>query len=257
MTGTEPKILIFGGTTEGRLLAEFCHRHAVPVTVSTATEYGGSLVERSEWVEVVTGRKDQTDIIRFIEAHAVRAVFDATHPFAVEASRNIAEACRHCGVRYFRVLREENDCGGCGREFDGIPSVTDYLNLHREGRILITTGSKELHLYRNVVRFSERCAVRVLPSEEIIAKCTSLGFREEMIIAQKGPFSLSENIRQLRHYKAAFLVTKQSGNAGGFDEKRKAAEICGAELLMIRRPGESGISLEQAKQELLKEVGHE
>ena len=37
------EILIFGGTTEGRLLAEFCAAKGIRAAVSTATEYGAEL----------------------------------------------------------------------------------------------------------------------------------------------------------------------------------------------------------------------
>ncbi len=35
------KLLIFGGTTKGRALAEFCSGEKIEAYVSTATEYGG------------------------------------------------------------------------------------------------------------------------------------------------------------------------------------------------------------------------
>ena len=37
------KLLVFGGTTEGRLLAEFCGRHDIPAAVSVATDYGSEI----------------------------------------------------------------------------------------------------------------------------------------------------------------------------------------------------------------------
>ena len=39
------KIWIFGGTTEGRLLAEYCSREKIEAWVSVASEYGEELLQ--------------------------------------------------------------------------------------------------------------------------------------------------------------------------------------------------------------------
>ncbi len=254
MTDIERHILIFGGTTEGRQLAEFCEKNKIPAYVSAATEYGGSLIQQTHFVSVIIGRKSADEISAFISGNNITLVLDATHPFATEASRNIASACRSRKIRYIRVLRQR-DSGGNGIYFDAIPQVVDYLNEHTEGTVFITTGSKELHLYRGIKNYSERCAARILPAEGALEKCLSLGFREKMIIMQRGPFTEAQNIEHLRQFGAAFLVTKESGAAGGFEAKRSASQKCGAEFLVIRRPDESGILPEEAERIMIQENG--
>ena len=39
------KIVIFGGTSEGRLLAKYCDENFIPAIVCVATEYGTELLE--------------------------------------------------------------------------------------------------------------------------------------------------------------------------------------------------------------------
>ena len=51
----ERKILIFGGTTEGRLLAEFCEKERIPVWVSVVSRYGEELLKESTFVRVHQG----------------------------------------------------------------------------------------------------------------------------------------------------------------------------------------------------------
>lgn len=255
---SEAKILIFGGTTEGRQLAAFCAAREIPVYVSVATDYGGELLEdlaRSGTVQVLTGRKEENAIAAFIRQHQIACVIDATHPYAVEVGRNIAAACETCNVKNIRVLRESSDSDGDGTYFDDIDAVIDFLNISPEGNILITTGSKDLARFCRLRRFSERCAVRVLPAEGIVEKCTALGFAPANIIPEKGPFSEAQNIAHLRQYGVKYLVTKESGRAGGFAEKACAAKACGASLLVIRRPRDSGISLEETEHMLIEEYG--
>ena len=256
------RILIFGGTTEGRLLAEFCDKNGINAFVSVATGYGESLLHKSDCINIISGRKNAEEILSFILKKKIAMVVDATHPFAIEASKNIKEACGKAKVKYLRVLRdsEKNACnsGNCyGIYFDSVYSVIEYLNKHTDGNILITTGSKELDLYCAITNYSERCIVRVLPSEGIEERCVSLGYRCENIIAGKGPFSDSQNIRHIRQYSAAYLVTKDSGATGGFDEKIAAAQTCGTELLIIRRPAEIGVSLEEAEKIIVAENNDE
>ena len=50
------KLLIFGGTTEGRQLAEYCAENGINADVSVATEYGASLLPAG--VDILCGRLD-------------------------------------------------------------------------------------------------------------------------------------------------------------------------------------------------------
>ena len=59
---TLKKLLIFGGTTEGRLLAEFCGRHDIPAAVSVATDYGSEILPEFRTVLVLQGRKNADKI---------------------------------------------------------------------------------------------------------------------------------------------------------------------------------------------------
>ena len=86
-------ILIFAGTTEGRMLAQYASQNGIGCYVSTATEYGKSILEGLEGVECISGRMDQKKMETFIGEHGIRLVIDATHPFAVEVSENIKAAC--------------------------------------------------------------------------------------------------------------------------------------------------------------------
>lgn len=107
--------------------------------------------------------------------------------------------------------------------------------------ILITTGSKELAPYTQIQDFAARCYVRALPTVEALEKCQALGFRREHLILMQGPFSEEMNVAQLRYADAGYLVTKASGETGGFPEKCEAALALGVEVVCIGRPKEVSI----------------
>lgn len=237
------KILIFGGTSEGRELAQFCSENNIKAYVSVATDYGAELIEDLKNITVLNGRKDEKQIEAFITENKIETVIDATHPYATETTNNIKTACNNTDTRLLRILRNEEKTDG--EYFDSINDVIDYLN-ERDGNVLITTGSKEIGLYKRIKNYSERCAVRILPMENAVENCKELGFIN--IIAQKGPFSKEENIGHIKQFNAKFIVTKDSGDRGGFSEKITACDECGVIPLIIKRPAEEGISLEEAKE---------
>ena len=54
------------------------------------------------------------------------------------------------------------------------------------------------------------------------------------------------NTAMLRQFDASWMVTKESGKEGGFDEKLEAAKEAGAKVVLVRRPPEQkGVSVEE------------
>lgn len=264
------RILIFGGTTEGRLLAEYCHQQEIEAYVSVVSGYGADLLPESEYLHVLSGRMAGEAMEGFMKRASIRAVFDATHPYAAEATRNIKEACGRARVSYLRVTREsaaaENPGGDSGKGpaaafasqvvyVHSVEEAVCYLK-DREGDILVTTGSKELAAYTALPGYEERLYVRVLPSCAAISACEDIGIRGKRIIAMQGPFSEEMNRAMMRQLGVRYLVTKEAGTAGGFLEKLSAAEALSVTAVVIGRPLEErdGITLNAAKI-LLKEAG--
>ena len=101
----------------------------------------------------------------------------------------------------------------------------------------------------------ERCYPRVLPSVEAVGKCRELGFPPGHIIAMQGPFSRALNEALIDQFAIRTLVTKDSGDAGGFQAKAAAARATGCALLVVERPlEETGLTREEIEQIVLKEA---
>ena len=65
----------------------------------------------------------------------------------------------------------------------------------------------------------------------------------------QGPFSYEMNKALLRYVKAKYLVTKDSGDIGGMQDKVRAAKALGVEVICLTRPvKEEGLRLEQIYQ---------
>lgn len=237
-------IMIFGGTTEGRRLAEFCAANPIKAYISVTSDYGVNLLPESEYLTLLCDKMDAAGMERFFISHAITHVIDATHPFAKEVTENVKQVCDALGISYFRVIREQEEELRGIRYFDNLDMLTDYLD-GTAGRIFITTGSKEAAAFCRLKDFESRCVLRVLDVPEIVGRLKQMGYCGEQIISVRGPFSVEENISHFEKYHARYLVTKDSGNAGGFMEKLEAAKACGLEALVLRRQPEQGYKVEQ------------
>ena len=240
------KILIFGGTTEGRILAEYCVKNKIYAYVSVATEIGEALLEKSQYLNIKAGRMNSEEMSDFIMNNNIKTVIDATHPYAVEATKNIRTACEKCSAEYIRIQREQGKQFDSVRYFDDLNSAIQYLNT-KPGIVMITTGSKELEKYCMIEDYKKRCIVRVLQNEHVLEQCINLGFPKENIISEKPPYSYEQNYSHLSQFGVTCLITKDSGLPGGFEEKVKAALDYGAEVLIIKRPKENGYTVEEAE----------
>lgn len=249
------RILIFSGTTEGRELAEWLDSEGIMVHVRVATEYGAVVMEPSANIDVRVGScggaDGIADVIRDLD---ISIVVDATHPYALNITKHIVEACGRTGAEYIRLKRpdSEEDTEGVIR-FDSLEEAVEYLK-GTEGRILASTGSNELSMYTRIPDYTERVVARVLSTAESVQKCAALGFEGRNLICAQGPFSEEMNTAMLRQVGASFMVTKDSGDAGGFSEKVRAARKAGATLVVINRPEDAGLDFRQVQVRLAEEL---
>ena len=249
------KICIFGGTTEGRKLAEFLSGQPCDVMVCVATDYGQTLLPEAEHVSVSARRLPVGEIVSLLTEHRFDLVIDATHPYAQSITKSIARACRETGTPRWRLLR---GASGVSPEHTYVETVSDaaaFLS-GTEGNILLTTGSKELAGFSQLPGFSERVWARVLPLQSSLDACAQAGLPASHIFAMQGPFSEAMNTAMLRSIGAQYLVTKDGGAPGGFEEKESAAKSAGARLVVIGRPPEEeGLSLSKTISALCARFG--
>ena len=229
------KLCIFAGTTEGRNLAALLAGQPVAVTACVATEYGEALLESRENLTVSHGRLNQEEMEALFAREQFDLVVDATHPYAAEVTENIAAACAGTGTEYLRLLRGSDGIPEGAVCVPDIAGAVAYL-AETQGNILLTTGSKELQKYAALPDFAGRVYARVLPMEASLQSCREAGLTPDHVIAMQGPFSVEMNTALLRAVSAKYLVTKDTGEAGGFGKKAAAAREAGAVLVVVGRP---------------------
>ena len=195
------KVLIFGGTTEGRILAEYCSENRIPAYVSVVSEYGRELLKEDLYVRPLTGPMDAGQMRAFIADEAIELVVDATHPYARNATENIKSACRDTGTAYLRYLRNtEDERENAGDELFSTPEEAAKWLEETKGNIFVTTGSNELAAFAGTEKLKHRIFARVLPSSFAVGKCEELGITGKHLICMQGPFTKEMNAAMLREY---------------------------------------------------------
>lgn len=251
MASASSHILLFGGTTEGRRLACDLVDRGWRVTVCVATDVGArQYPEDLSGLDLHIGRLD-FDEMTSLMGQGFSCVLDATHPYAVEVSRNVRSAAERVGLAYIRVIRPRVDFSGC------LVAQT-VEEACREvpadgGCVLAATGNKEIADYTVIEDYRKRVFARVLPDEASVESCRAIGLSDDHIITGTGPFSVADNESLMRAHDISYLITKESGQAGGFPEKLEAAHACGCTVIVVCRPQhEAGLLPEEA----LERIGY-
>lgn len=229
------KICVFAGTTEGRELVEYLSSQPISVTACVATEYGETLLSPAANLTISAKRLTAEEMEALFAAEQFELVIDATHPYASVVTENICAACTATGTEYLRLLRSGAAAIEDAVFVSDIAGAVEYLNTV-DGNIMLTTGSKELIKFVSIRDFENRIFARVLPMEESLRLCQEAGVKNAHILAMQGPFSKEMNVAMLKSVDAKYMVTKDSGSKGGFDEKIAATKEAGVKLVVIGRP---------------------
>ncbi len=231
-------ILVLAGTAEGREAIGALKAEGHTVWASTVSEYGGSLARGAGADRVLVGVLGRGELASLLRREEPLALVDATHPFAERASREAMAACNDTGVPYLRFERPAAVLP------DGPPvtRVPGFVEAARAacaaGEVLfLSVGSRHLQLFVAEARKAGRRVVaRVLPDPLVLERCRGLGLGPGEVVAARGPFSRELNAAMFRHYRASVLVTKESGPAGGTEEKILAALEVGIPVVVVERP---------------------
>ena len=221
-------ILVFGGTTEGR--------KAVEALEAAGTCYYYSTRGDSQQVSLahgihLKGDMDLPEMTAFCEEHDIRLIVDAAHPFAENLHRNLLLLARQCHLPIIRFDRiyppHTDDVVWCKDYTDAIRQ----LETHGVGRLLALTG---VNTIRKLQPFWKRheCWFRILHREASIGLATLAGFPKNHLVFYEE--DATDTLISQLHPDA--ILTKESGDSGGFSEKVESAKAAGIKVFVVERP---------------------
>ena len=235
-------IWIFSGTGDGNVLANQIISLGYAVVLSVATEHGREMATRScPDAFVLFGRKGSDNRAEDLTMTHAKAIIDATHPYAINMSEQLIELAEKLSLPYIRYERpmgfdssdeKQDNVYAC----DTMEAAAT-LAIAKGKKIFLGTGSKDLPTFLNAPGSDQReWFVRITPVPDMITRALSLGVSINHICAMQGPFSQAFNEVLWRDWQIDCVVTKDSGDAGGFTAKAQAAKNLNIPLIIVKRP---------------------
>lgn len=228
-------ILVLQGTRDGRMITKKLAGQGYQVGAIASMDYGRELAVEYGASLVESDLPDKA--AAWLERLGVRAVVDARHPFAVTEENELAQQCRAMDIMYLRIGREEINLTH-HELIHPVYSMSEAAEKAADlGKtVFLTTGSHNLeHFISLQDTHGIRLVVRVLPEHRVIKKCQDMGINTRDIIAMQGPFSKQINKALFKMYRAAVVVSKDSGRAGGIDTKIDAALDLKIPVVIVKR----------------------
>ena len=224
-------LLIFGGTTEGRLAVDVCEQAGKPFYYSTKGDL--QKVDMHNGVHV-TGAMTADDIVAFCKEHEIGCIVDAAHPFAENLHKTIDEARKVIGVPVIRLQRIFPE------HIKGVTYCSDYedaiakMQEAKVNKLLALTGANTINKLKR-----SNAIFRILNRPESIALAKSSGLADDQLIFYNESLeipSIEDEKKVMTEVGCDAIITKESGESGGFEVKVKAALELGLKVFVVEHP---------------------
>lgn len=224
-------ILIFGGTTEGRIAVDVCEQAGKPFYYSTK----GAMqdVEMHNGVRLA-GAMTAADIIAFCREKGVRCIVDAAHPFAVGLHQTIESV----GLPVIRLQRRFE------RRRGGVCYCSDYedavakMSAQNISCLLALSGANTIAKLKGYW-MHHKTLFRILNRQESFETALRNQFPTSNIIFYNDDNSIptkEDEASLMRQVGCDAIITKDSGASGGFAEKVDAALSLGLKVFVVEHP---------------------
>jgi len=228
-------ILIFGGTTEGRLAVDVCEQAGKTFYYSTKSDL--QEVKMQAGVRLA-GTMTADEIALFCQEHAIQCIVDAAHPFATNLHRAIATI----GLPVIRLQRD------FGERKDGVVYCADYtdaiakISAQPPRLLLALSGANTIAKLRPYWQ-KHPTLFRVLDRSESRQLAFSEGFPTHHLIYYKSDICSSKILPTKAEERVLMeelgcdaIITKESGESGGFAAKVDAALELGLRVFVVQHP---------------------
>ncbi|NJK54832.1 MAG: cobalt-precorrin-6A reductase [Pleurocapsa sp. SU_5_0] len=228
------KVWLIGGTSDSAIIATVLADSDLPLVITVTTASAQALYNHQ--AEIIIGCMNLAAMVCFCQQHQIKAVVDASHPYATEVSLQAIAITNQLNIPYLRYERihhqpliQENviELNSWEHLLAG-----DYLTAQR---VLLTVGCQALPKFQSWQSRTTLFA-RVLPKISSLETAIASGFTSDRLIAIRPPISLATETALWQQWNISLVVTKASGKAGGEETKRKVAASLGIPLIVISRP---------------------
>ena len=220
------KVLILGGTADGRKMAVALTELGVPVIYSVA-----GLVRKPEMdCEILVGGFSALGgLTAFCQARDVQLIIDITHPFAAKMSDSAVQTAHELAIPCWRFHR-----------LDWPKQQDDHWHEFRDWFALIAQAQRYQRVFVSAGRISQQDLDSLSQACELVVLRTAV--KPELVLADNvvwvhaiGPFELTDERVLFQQYQIDCLISKNSGGAATY-AKLIAAREAKIPVLMHQRP---------------------
>lgn len=222
-------ILVFGGTTEGRMAVETLDEGEGRYIYSTRSPHQKVVCAHGEHI---CGTMTESMMADCCRNNAVELIVDAAHPFAGHLHETISEVAEMLSIpviRFERRYREVHNPGviWCDDYEDAVSRMTQC----GVNRLLALTGVQTISRLKMFWENNDTW-FRILKREESMEKAMQSGFPESGLVF----YEESDTAALMERIRPDAVLTKESGDSGGFSEKLDTALSYGIKVFVVRRP---------------------
>jgi precorrin-6A/cobalt-precorrin-6A reductase len=222
------RVLILGGIGDAaELVAKVANVSGIEAIASLAgrTREPGNLVGNVR----IGGFGGVAGLVSYLREMQIDVLIDATHPFAHRISENAAAATEEVGIPRLMVIRPpwerlEDDCW---LEVENNLAAADVL-LSQAKRVFLTIGRQEIGTFAHLSEIWFLMRMIDPPNADVVVP-------PGLILCDRGPFTLEDELEILRKYNIDTIVSKNSGGSATYP-KIIAARQLGIKVVMVNRP---------------------
>lgn len=224
-------ILVFGGTTEGRIAIRKLEEAGNPYYYSTRGDEQEVTLHHGARL---TGPMDAQQLTTFCQEHTIRLLIDAGHPFAEVLHQTVAEVAHSLhlpAIRFERIYpTRDSSIIWCKDYADAIEKIQEK----GVKRLLALTGVQTITKLKPLVNLGVDCYFRILNRESSLRIAHENGINDDHLLYYDADHNDQTGRSQWSLFDA--MITKESGISGGFKEKVEAAQAGGMQVFAVCRP---------------------
>lgn len=232
---SESKILVFGGTTEGKDVISMLDALKVDFVYSTKTDIP---VDVGEYGAYRYGAFRVNSLKTFIEENKIETIIHAAHPFAEMLHKTICNAAKKTGVTVLRLERKypERTVDKSVFYIKDYPSLLLMLTQYFNGKTLLAlTGVQSIPILKEFWK-ETKSYFRILDRKSSISIASKSKFPAKHLILEEPKDLIGDEEALIKKINAQVIITKESGETGALSEKIEIALKNKVPILILEKP---------------------
>ncbi len=244
-------ILVFGGTTEGKQVAEILDELEVPYYYSTKAniEFTGNGTS-------IHGILTISGIENFCNKYGITQIINASHPFAIELHKTIADISIDVPLIKFQrefTARIEHSLVYYASSFE---DALQYFEKKKYNSLVALSGVQTISKLQSFWKKNQTW-FRILDRDSSRMIAAKANFPQENLLFGY-PQSQNKEMELFNTLSPDVIFTKESGSNGKLNEKIAAALATNIPIVILEKPEISNrylcVSTKEALQEKIKPV---